>query len=123
LLPEERTTVVAEFRQISRLKGAIILGIHWLGSRHIGFIMDAGCEFYSINPTRRSPKLEKTISLSVNWFNYYVCKCKIANFAKNHHYLALIFSFQPPSKLFIFASGITNNMLMCMNYQVLQSKF
>eukprot|EP00040_Diaphanoeca_grandis_P040132 m.261353 g.261353 ORF g.261353 m.261353 type:complete len:673 (-) comp41979_c0_seq1:72-2090(-) len=45
-----------------------LLGFVWVGNAEVVFITNLGLEYYMVSPERRSLKLIKSYSLTVNWF-------------------------------------------------------
>ncbi|KAG7276393.1 hypothetical protein CRUP_021904 [Coryphaenoides rupestris] len=59
-----------EFSQECKMKNASVLGFCWITWNEIVFITDQGIELYQVFPDKRSVKLLKSQSLSVNWYQY-----------------------------------------------------
>ncbi|KAJ3611884.1 hypothetical protein NHX12_021897 [Muraenolepis orangiensis] len=59
-----------EFSQECKMKNASVLGFCWTNWNEIVFITDQGIELYQVFPDKRSVKLLKSQSLSVNWYQY-----------------------------------------------------
>uniref|UniRef100_A0A8C5A8Z3 Mic1 domain-containing protein n=1 Tax=Gadus morhua TaxID=8049 RepID=A0A8C5A8Z3_GADMO len=59
-----------EFSQECKMKNASVLGFCWTNWNEIVFITDQGIELYQVFPDKRSVKLIKSQSLSVNWYQY-----------------------------------------------------
>uniref|UniRef100_A0A183BTN5 Mic1 domain-containing protein n=1 Tax=Globodera pallida TaxID=36090 RepID=A0A183BTN5_GLOPA len=87
--------VVANFQHKCNFKGAVILGVHWLSNRQIAFVTEAGCEFYLVNAYKRVLKSIQRLATVINWF-----------------------SFHAPSNLFVCSSGVKNDTMTCLTFQV-----
>eukprot|EP00035_Acanthoeca_spectabilis_P040134 m.67480 g.67480 ORF g.67480 m.67480 type:complete len:663 (+) comp9868_c2_seq1:515-2503(+) len=61
----------AEYSQSCKSKlSSHLLGFVWTGTREVAFITSLGLEYYAVNPEKRSLKLIKSYSISVNWYVY-----------------------------------------------------
>ncbi|XP_034941931.1 regulator of MON1-CCZ1 complex [Chelonus insularis] len=59
-----------EYSQACKSKNATIQGFVWTHSNEILIVTDHGVELFSVNPSKRSVKALKSLSLGVNWYVY-----------------------------------------------------
>uniref|UniRef100_A0A8C5PF98 Regulator of MON1-CCZ1 n=1 Tax=Leptobrachium leishanense TaxID=445787 RepID=A0A8C5PF98_9ANUR len=59
-----------EYSQECKTRNAHIMGFCWTSSTEIVFITDQGIEFYQVLPEKRTLKLLKSQSITVNWYMY-----------------------------------------------------
>ncbi|KAI7690190.1 hypothetical protein SSS_10832 [Sarcoptes scabiei] len=71
-----------------KIKQGIIMGFFWTSSTEIIIVTDNGVEFYQINMEKKTLKLLKSFSLSVEWF-----------------------VFQPKSNILLIANGTFSNVI------------